>query len=260
MSDNTLSTAIDLFIPEPSELLSEEIDLGELTETANTQYGSVGDTNTSDLYRFNLASNSDINIALTNLSADADVRLIRDDNNNGVIDEGEEIARSAFGDNFDESINLNNQAAGNYFVQVYQYSGETDYTLNLSNADPSNLLSQETDLGVLVGGDAIANFGSVSDTNTSELYHFSLESSGMLQAMIDGLSADADLRLISDANSNGIIDAGEELARSSLGGTTSDSINIFLNAGDYFLQAYQYSGTTDYNLNASISPTETIEF
>jgi hypothetical protein len=68
------------------------------------------------------------------LSNDADVRLIRDANNNGIIDSGEEITRSSSGSTYSEGINWS-LGVGNYFVQVYQYSSDTNYNLSLSTGD-----------------------------------------------------------------------------------------------------------------------------
>ena len=114
----------------PSNLLPVEVDFGTLSDT-QTYYGDVSGTDTSDVYRFSLNSTSNFNLSLTGLSNDADVRLIQDVNNNGIVDDGDEIVRSAWGDSQDESIN-HSLVAGTYFTQVYQYSGDTNYNLSLS--------------------------------------------------------------------------------------------------------------------------------
>jgi hypothetical protein len=88
----------------------------------------------SDIYRFSLGATSNINLTLSGLSNDADIRLIQDVNNNGIIDSGEEITRSSWSSNYSEGIN-SSLGAGNYFVQVYQYNGDTNYNLSLSTGD-----------------------------------------------------------------------------------------------------------------------------
>ena len=82
---------------------------------------------------------SNLSVSLTGLSADADIRLIRDTNSNLTIDpnslfaSGEVLAVSRLGGTANELITLNNLAAGeNYHVQVAHFSGNTNYTLSLT--------------------------------------------------------------------------------------------------------------------------------
>jgi hypothetical protein len=70
------------------------------------------------------------------LSADADVYLYQDSNNNGVIDDNEYsyyIARSRNSGTNSESISRN-LGMGNYFVQVVSASegNNTNYNMTLS--------------------------------------------------------------------------------------------------------------------------------
>ncbi|NEO61293.1 MAG: hypothetical protein F6J98_12955 [Moorea sp. SIO4G2] len=91
--------------------------------------GFVGNTDTTDTYEFSIGLFEVVNISLTGLSSDADLRVIQDSNNNGLVDSGEVIDTSTSSGSLSESININ--SAGDYFVQVYQFSGNTSYTLNL---------------------------------------------------------------------------------------------------------------------------------
>jgi hypothetical protein len=232
-----------------SNLLAAEINVGVLDAT-QTLTGAISGSNTSDLYSFSLDTASSFNLSLSGLSTDIDVRLAQDTNGNGVIDSGETIAFSNRGSNRNESINLQSLAAGNYFVQVYQFSGDSNYTLNLSTAAPSDLLAAELDLGALAGTQNLG--GSITSFNTADVYSFSLSTASSLSVALAGLSADVDMRLIRDLNGNGIVDNNEEIAFSDNGGSANESINInSLAAGNYLLQVYQYSGDTSYNLNLS---------
>lgn len=66
----------------------ENINLGILSSTPTPlQHHSVSPSEPYDIYRFRLDSPGNINLSLTGTSADADVVLYRDVNNNGVIDE-----------------------------------------------------------------------------------------------------------------------------------------------------------------------------
>ncbi len=228
-----------------------EFTLGTLSSTPTVASNFVGTSDTSDLYSFNLSTTGNINLAVTGMSADADVRLYRDLNNNGLIDATDTfVSSSARGGNSDDAINVSNQAAGNYLVQVNQFSGDTKYDLRLSttfSSSPSNILPTETEVGSLSGSRTF--YDNVGSTDTADVYHFSLSSSRNFSLSLTGLSADADVRLIQDRNSNLAVDSGEVIASSAAGGITSESINAFLNAGDnYFVEVYQFSGNTNYTL------------
>lgn len=143
ISDRFISDEIGDFLLDPGNTLNTAHDIGSLSATYTTS-NFVGSSDTSDFYGFSLDGTSNFNLSLTGLSSDADVRLIQDLNGNSIFDYdlGEQIAYSNFGSTFDESINLQSLAAGDYFVQVYQYSGDTDYNLNLT-ATP-NVVSTPT--------------------------------------------------------------------------------------------------------------------
>lgn len=223
-----------------------EVNIGVLDSTL-TFNNFVGNFDQRDLFDFSLFSEENVNISLTNLSADADVRIIRDNNNNGMIDSGDqEVSRSERASNLDESI-TQTLLPGNYLVDVYQFSGNTNYTLRLSTTNPSNLLLNESNLGVL--NDARVIFDNVSSTDTSDLFQFTLGTTSDLNLSLTGLSQDADLRLIQDSNNNGVVDAGEVIARSQRGFTFSESIDLNgVAPGSYFAQVYQFSDDTHYQL------------
>lgn len=229
-----------------SQATSQPIDLGAV-QTRISQRGLINNTHTSQIYQFSLAGPSSLNLALTGLSSDLDLRLYRDANSNGLADAGEEIGRSERANRLDEAINLAGLIAGTYLAQVYQYSGSSAYTLNLSTSNPSDLLPTEVDLGFLQRSRTVT--GSISGTNTADIYRFSLSQSSLLNLTLGGLGGDADVRLIQDLNSNGFIDAGEVLAVSAQSGITPESLTLSLGAGTYYVQVYHYNGNTRYSLN-----------
>lgn len=93
----------------------------------------VGTTDDIDYYRFYVSDNSDVRIDLTGLSADADLYLMRDRNGNGRFDESDVLDSSDLSGTNSDSIQLNNLAAGTYFVRVEQWTGNTNYNLSLSS-------------------------------------------------------------------------------------------------------------------------------
>ena len=83
----------------------------------------VGYSDTSDLYRFSVSSQSSFNLSLNGLSVDTYVELL--DSN------GERIATSNNSGTTGEWLD-GHLAAGTYYVGVNQYGGNTDYRLGLS--------------------------------------------------------------------------------------------------------------------------------
>ena len=119
-----------------SNLLPTEIDLGNLAGT-RLLTGSLDSNNTSEMYRVTLGAGT-LHITLSGMNANADVRLIRDSNNDGVISGNEAFASSNQGSNFTDGI-YNAVRGGTYFIQVSQGQGAfgatTNYNLGISTGD-----------------------------------------------------------------------------------------------------------------------------
>ncbi|MDX2231587.1 MAG: pre-peptidase C-terminal domain-containing protein [Leptolyngbyaceae cyanobacterium bins.349] len=213
------------------------------------QTGSVSSLDPIDFVRFQLGSTSDLSLTLTGLTADADLRLIQDVNNNGIAEFTETIAFSLTSGTNPESINLSNLHAGNYFVRVNQFSGSTNYTLTLTADAAGKTLVSARNLGIVAGLQSFNDF--VGDNDTQDFYRFRLETSSNLSLSLSGLSDDADLQIIQDRNFNGTIDSGEIIHSATYGSNTSESINLAnLATGNYFARVYRYgSANTNYTLN-----------
>ncbi|MGB3309031.1 MAG: S8 family serine peptidase [Nodosilinea sp.] len=114
-------------------------------------------------------------------------------------------------------------------------------------------LSTAENIGVLVGGRAFG--GSVSASDTRDYFKFQLDARSDINLMLSGLSADADLFLIWDANGNGIVNSGEVLDSSTGEGDNVEAITFNnLLAGEYYIAVDRYSGSTNYNLYTAASP------
>lgn len=92
----------------------------------------VGGGSPTRVYRFSTLDVRQFQLTLDGLTADADVQLIRDGNNNLRVDTGEVIASSSQLGTQSESIKVDRLEPGTYYVQVAQYDGESSYFLNLS--------------------------------------------------------------------------------------------------------------------------------
>jgi subtilisin family serine protease len=103
-----------------------------LLERGSVVSDFVGSGDRLDVYRSQLNTTSDVSLNLTRLSADADLYLIQDFNNDGVAESSEILASSIVTGNSAEAITFNGLSPGNYFVAVGQYSGDTNYLLGLA--------------------------------------------------------------------------------------------------------------------------------
>ncbi|MBW4630403.1 MAG: PPC domain-containing protein [Iphinoe sp. HA4291-MV1] len=119
----------------PPNLIPNEFDGGVLRQGGVfTRSDRVGNSDTSDIYRLSLDRASNVNVSLTGLSSDADVRLISDLNNNHIVDDGEvqSFGFSNRGGTADDSFSFFAHSGNPFYIQVYQYSGDTNYQLQAS--------------------------------------------------------------------------------------------------------------------------------
>jgi membrane-associated phospholipid phosphatase len=131
---------------------------------AQTYSGFVGNGNSSDRYQFQLNSSSDLNLRLAGMNEDADLRLGRDLNLNGVIDAGEQIAISNRSYNLDEVINRSGLAAGSYIVEVFRFNtSNTQYRLGITTT-ATNVSTAGIDL---VGQLTVSQIPDIRITNNS---------------------------------------------------------------------------------------------
>ena len=261
-----IDNIIDQPIFIPPWIFEEDGDLGVVSDPLSFP-GYVSESDPTDVFAFSLNSTQNLNLALTKITAgdDADLRLYKDTDGNGLLNKSIDslIASSLRSSNLDEAINLQGQS-GNYLAEVVRWGlgsvGSVRYNFSLSATPngpttlPSNLLPTEVNVGDL-SNNARTFYDSVGNTDTADVYRFSLGPATYgyrFSLDLTGLSNDADVRLIKDFNSNGIVDAGDELTRSQASGSASESIRYEpLYSGDYFVQVYQYSGDTSYQLDMS---------
>lgn len=97
--------------------------------------GYVGDYDTADTYAFSLDFYEGVDIYMTGLTADADIRLIEDRNGNGIVDSGEVVDISSNFGTFSEAVSTD--ISGDYLLQVYQHSGNTNYSLTFGHYSTS---------------------------------------------------------------------------------------------------------------------------
>jgi hypothetical protein len=210
--------------------------IGNINNFSFNWSDSVSSSDVYDYYRFTVGNAASVNISLSGLSADADIRLF---NTAGV-----QITSSTLSGNLSESINTF-LGTGTYYLRVESFAGaSTDYNLNISGAgptiDPGSAPLSALDLGNLSRRSRSWN-DFVGTTDTSDYYHFELSENGNFHLRLTGLSADADVQLLNRT--------GDLIASSTMDGTLPESIDRYLAAGDYYVRVYQYNGDTNYSLN-----------
>lgn len=123
--------------------------------TSSTYSDWVGSADTNDYYRFSISNNSNFQLSLNGLTANADVQLLRLNSDGTTTAVGSSLTAS----NTAEAININNLAAGTYFARVYQFSGDTYYNLNLSANPITTTNTTNWTFMVYMAGHNLESFG-----------------------------------------------------------------------------------------------------
>lgn len=241
-------------------------------ESRNGSYStSVNSEHLDNFYRFNFTGTGDLIANLTGLSANADMRLIRDANSNGVVDAGEVIAVSNNSGTTSESFNASDLVTGSYYIQVSPGSSlngsgdrlinDTSYQLsyNLAASEPAitNSLSSVNTTWNLNQGTYSATQGmysfTVGDRNIDDLLRFNFGGTTNLSFSLTNLTANANMNLIHDANNNSQIDSGEIIRTSVNTGSTSEIITASgLVPGSYYFHIFRADSSvssTPYSFN-----------
>ncbi|MCT7981292.1 S8 family serine peptidase [Laspinema olomoucense] len=238
----------------------------------------VSDRNPLQLYRFTLENPSDFNLELGGLSADADVTLLRDINENGEIDI-EEIIDLSTNEGTTPEVLSRGLTAGTYFIAIERFEGNANYTLLMSAAprldippdNVGNTLSQSFDLDAALRG-PLSNQGRIpinavlasegfnqpqllGDFNPSDIYSFTIIAPTRFLLNLDQLSGDADVAIAGDRNEDGIISYDEIIISSENEGTQPEEIFIpKLSLGEYYILVEPFEGETTYNLTVETAP------
>ncbi len=243
---NTLDTARTFTVTPISQVLTDQ----------------VSPLDRNDYYKITLGGHSSFQLALNGMKANANVQLIQDVNANGVVDRDEVIASSTRSGKKAESINTTlNEGA--YYIRVYSKGkAKTKYNLTVSAIpvdNAGNTLDTACNIGEIVNhSDPISDRDWVGKSDPDDYYKFSLDRISNLNISLEGLSGDADLRLLNLQ--------GDILASSANVGTRNESITRTLDAGTYYARVYSYnSNETFYNLylqatllnSTGVTPTST---
>jgi hypothetical protein len=233
--DNTLGTAKDL---------------GSVDGQVSTS-GFVSRFDSNDFYRFSVATSGKANVQLSGLSNNANLQLIQDVNGNGLIDGGDTLVRSSKSGKTSEDITLF-LAAGTYFAGV-NYAGSffslgTGYTVRVTKDLGGDKIAFSRTLEFAGRMPTVRDFVGATPADNDDFYRVTLERPALVHIGLSGLSANANLQLIVDGNSNGEIDPGETIATSARSGATSEEILTRIQ-GTFYVRVNRVSGDTNYRLD-----------
>jgi hypothetical protein len=116
-----------------------------------------------------------------------------------------------------------------------------------------NTLSSAKSLNVTSDTQSLQDW--VGRSDTIDFYSFNLSGRSSFNLSLSGLTANADVQLIRDANSNGQVDTNEIIAGSYKTGKQAESIQTTLDGGNYLIKVYSAGGSTNYKLGVSAKPT-----
>ncbi len=223
--DGTFGTAVALGQP-----------AGLIVKTGSVDNGA----NHKDFYKFTTTQTSRLRVSLTKMTGDnADVFLY---NSNNV---GSQIGASTNAGLADDLIDLSNVGAKTYYVEV-RYAGggaKSNYQLGVLTDYAGNDFATARNVGAISATEKV--FGDfVGNSDTADVYKFNSTKDGVVKVWLEGLSADADLKLYDVG--------GNEIKYSINGSTKGEVIYQGSGAATYFAKVYQFlQNTTNYKLHFS---------
>jgi hypothetical protein len=214
-----------------------------LNSNVQTFKDAIGGLDSDDFYRFSFRSTASINLSLTGLIANADLRL---------LDSQRNIVASSTKNSTDSESIVRTLNAGTYYIQVLSgdVENQTVYQLKASTAsDPGGTLATARTISFsggkatvqdVVGSDAFAS-------DNIDTYRFQVRD--RTNFILDGESFSSSPILVSLLNSGGGL-----LAQRNFRFPFEDEVNITLNPGTYYLQTQSLGNPTPYKLSLATSP------
>jgi hypothetical protein len=212
---------------------------------------SVSAADTVDHFKVKLAHTGKLTARLTNLSANADLRLIRDANNNGLAEASEVLAVSANGGTAQEQIIKAPIGPGPYFLQVKRVTGSPAYKLTVKSDCAGQAFASAHNLGSFTGTKQLRD--RVDAEDPTDFYKVVLTSTKTLSANLSG-TGDAHLELSKDFDNDGVYDDGQDFVhRSNNPGTSNEAFTFTLGPGTYFVRVFRGAADAQYALNVKVA-------
>lgn len=231
--------------------------LGSIPGGANLQ-GAVGDEDYADFFQFQVKETSIVNLGLSGLSADADVALYKDKNDDGELGGDEIISASERSGIANETIENVTLDPGKYFLSVEAFEGNTNYSLSLAGVAgtvAADLAGDRSSTSRMLPTDGEVELQDyVGGADAVDAYRLEVINAGYLDVSTDNRKADLNLTVWSDRNSNNQLDADEIVAQ---GPNEIQEDNI--NPGTYFVNVTAPGVATPYEIAAISEPGSRVE-
>jgi|GEM_PF-2978923 hypothetical protein len=244
---------------EPNNSFVTAQDIGVLGAT-RTFNDFVGTSDRRDYYEFTLDEISQVNLNLTGLEEAAQMYLVADLDNDGVLDNNEVIEGDFSNSTADKSLN-EILVPGTYaiLVETYYSDDNTNYTLTASatelptttTTDPGNSFVAALDIGSLETTQTFTDV--VGSRDRRDYYEFTLDEISQVDLTLTGLVEPAQMYLVTDLDNDGVLDNNEVIEGNFSNSTADKSLNEILVPGTYaiLVEAYYSYDNTSYNLTAS---------
>ena len=218
----------------------------------------VSDDDPVDFYKFTTAASGTIGASIFCDFADANLSLIRDANNNGIVDKGDALATATILPMSQSKEFTTKISAGTYFLRVtfndldgfpskYFVSFQTDY----AGSTPKSARNVGSLSGTKTFDDWASGPFSGAISDTADVYKFSLSSTRTFSAKMIGVidGQDLDLQLYRDKNNDGVLSSSELITSSHKVNSPNESLSKSLAAGTYFVKVVGLNGETNYHLS-----------
>ena len=226
--------------------------LGSIPGGANLQ-GAVGDEDYADFFQFQVSTTSIVNFGLSGLSADADLLLYKDLNDDGELGGDEIISASERSGAANETIENVTLDPGKYFLSVEAFEENTNYSLSLAGVAgtvaPDLAGDRPSTARALPPDGEVELHDYVGGTDAVDAYRLEVLNAGYLDLFTDYQDADLNLTLWSDRNRNNQLDADEIVAQG-INEIQEDNIN----PGTYFVNVNAIGAATPYEIAAISEP------
>lgn len=198
----------------------------------------VGRSDPNDFYRVKMSGKSSLDLKLSGLTANANLELR---NSAGRI-----LKASRLNGTTNEAVSFN-VAEGTYFVRVYQQSGNTRYTLDMS-ANPDAAGDTPAQARRINPGTTAVRYRDYVNGADNDFYSFRLTERKEVSLALTGLTGNATLQLRDRT--------GTTLKTSRQPGTTTESIREILNPGTYQIRVFADKKVVNsqYTLSTSAIP------
>jgi hypothetical protein len=218
----------------------------------------VSDKDYADFFQFQVTETSIVNFGLSGMSADADLALFQDLNDDGELGGDEIISSSAKSGAANETIENVTLDPGKYFLSVEAYEGNTNYSLSLAGVAgtvAADLAGDRPSTARLLPPEGEVELHDyVGGTDAVDAYRLEVLNAGYLDLFTYYQEADLNLTLWSDGNSNNQLDADEIVAQ---GTNVIQEDNI--NAGTYYVNVTAPGAATPYEIAAISEPGSRVE-